>query len=59
MTSSFDIISESTLEREDFGEEAQVNVGWGSKTTQFHGSLGKAAAHAPKPSLVGSSPDAV
>ena len=57
MTSAFDIISESALEREDFGEEAQVNVGWGSKTTQFHGSLGKAAAHAPKPSLIGSSPD--
>lgn len=32
-------------------------MGWGSKQTQFHGSLGKTAAQAPKPSVVGSSPD--
>jgi elongator complex protein 1 len=57
MTSTFDIISETLLERTDFGADAQVDVGWGSKTTQFHGSLGKTAAQAPKPSLVGASPD--
>lgn len=32
-------------------------MGWGSKQTQFHGSLGKAAAQAQRPSIVGSSPD--
>ena len=37
--------------------DAPINVGWGSKQTQFHGSLGKAAAQAPKQSVVGSSPD--
>jgi elongator complex protein 1 len=35
-----------------------INVGWGSKQTQFHGSLGKAAAQvAPTLDNVGSSPD--
>lgn len=37
--------------------DAPINVGWGSKQTQFHGSLGKAAAQAPKPAVIGSSPD--
>ena len=36
-----------------------VSVGWGSKQTQFHGSLGKAAAQTPQSSLdaIGTSPD--
>ncbi|KAG6825725.1 hypothetical protein H0H92_002707 [Tricholoma furcatifolium] len=33
--------------------DAPINVGWGSKQTQFHGSLGKSAAQA----LIGASPD--
>ncbi len=40
--------------------DAPINVGWGSKQTQFHGSLGKAAAQAPVASSlpsVGVSPD--
>jgi elongator complex protein 1 len=40
--------------------DAPINVGWGSKQTQFHGSAGKAAAQAPSPSTqsnIGSSPD--
>lgn len=37
--------------------DAPINVGWGSKQTQFHGSLGKAAAQAPAVAAVGSSPD--
>ena len=40
--------------------DAPINVGWGSKQTQFHGSLGKAAAQAPAASslsTVGISPD--
>lgn len=32
-------------------------MGWGSKQTQFHGSLGKAAAQAPTLKTVGTSPD--
>ncbi|KAI9441755.1 IKI3 family-domain-containing protein [Lactarius indigo] len=35
------------LHTDEFGEDAPINVGWGSKQTQFHGSLGKAAAQAP------------
>lgn len=38
-------------------QDAPINVGWGSKQTQFHGSLGKTAAQAPKNVKVGSSPD--
>lgn len=59
MTSSFDVLHESALHTDEFGEDAPINVGWGSKQTQFHGSLGKAAAQAPAASLssVGLSPD--
>ena len=38
--------------------DAPINVGWGSKQTQFHGSLGKAAAQATTNlDNIGSSPD--
>lgn len=37
--------------------DAPINVGWGSKQTQFHGSLGKAAAQAAPKIKVGTSPD--
>ena len=37
--------------------DAPINVGWGSKQTQFHGSLGKTAAQKPTISAIGSSPD--
>ena len=37
--------------------DTPINVGWGSKQTQFHGSLGKAAAQAPATVKIGSSPD--
>ncbi|KAF8504860.1 IkappaB kinase complex IKAP component [Russula emetica] len=60
MTSSFDVLHESALHTEEFGEDAPINVGWGSKQTQFHGSLGKAAAQAPVASSLSSaglSPD--
>ncbi|KAK1230942.1 putative elongator complex protein 1 [Marasmius sp. AFHP31] len=57
MTSTFDVLSEGPIETNEFGEDAPINVGWGSKQTQFHGSLGKAAAHAPTNVTVGSSPD--
>ncbi|KAJ7935380.1 pol II transcription elongation factor [Mycena leptocephala] len=57
MTSTFDVLSDAPLFTTDFGEDAPINVGWGSKQTQFHGSLGKAAAQAPSVRAVGSSPD--
>ena len=40
-----------------FPLDAPINVGWGSKETQFHGSLGKTAAQAPSTSKIGISPD--
>ncbi|KAJ7672113.1 IKI3 family-domain-containing protein [Mycena rosella] len=57
MTSTFDVLSDAPLFTTDFGEDAPINVGWGSKQTQFHGSLGKAAAQAPSVRTVGASPD--
>ncbi|KAA1476949.1 Elongator complex protein 1 [Dentipellis sp. KUC8613] len=60
MNYAFDVLSETPLHTEAFGEDAPINVGWGSKQTQFHGSLGKAAAQAAPPSAansIGPSPD--
>ncbi|KAI0264133.1 IKI3 family-domain-containing protein [Gloeopeniophorella convolvens] len=60
MTPAFDVLHESALHTDEFGEDAPINVGWGSKQTQFHGSLGKAAAQAPSApaaASVGISPD--
>ncbi|KAE8271222.1 hypothetical protein A4X09_0g1133 [Tilletia walkeri] len=44
MTKAFDVLSERPLFTTDFGEDQPVDVGWGSRATQFHGSAGKAAA---------------
>lgn len=44
MTRDFEVLSERPLQTDEFGEDAAVDVGWGSKATQFHGSEGKAAA---------------
>ncbi|KAF8911562.1 IkappaB kinase complex IKAP component [Gymnopilus junonius] len=57
LTSTFDVLSEGPLYSQEFGEDAPINVGWGSKQTQFHGSLGKAAAQATPKIKVGTSPD--
>ncbi len=57
MTSTFDVLSESSLHLSEFGEDAPINVGWGSKQTQFHGSLGKSAATAPAKTKHTVSPD--
>ena len=46
LTKSFSPLSESPLHSSSFGADAQVNVGWGTQSTQFHGSLGKEAAAA-------------
>ena len=43
----YEPIAEAVLDTNEFGEQQFVNVGWGSKTTQFHGSAGKKAALEP------------
>ncbi|GJJ14814.1 hypothetical protein Clacol_009082 [Clathrus columnatus] len=43
---SFEVLSSAPIITSDFGEDAPINVGWGSKATQFHGTLGKQAAKA-------------
>ncbi|KZT60539.1 IkappaB kinase complex, IKAP component [Calocera cornea HHB12733] len=57
MTPTFDILSEAPIHASTLGEAQQVNVGWGSKSTQFHGAAGKQAAQAASPHVVGQSPD--
>ncbi|KAF9164239.1 hypothetical protein DFQ26_001667 [Actinomortierella ambigua] len=44
MTKDFDVIAENQINVEEAGEDVSVNVGWGKKETQFHGSEGKVAA---------------
>ncbi|RUS18247.1 IKI3 family-domain-containing protein [Endogone sp. FLAS-F59071] len=44
MTKEFDVITEFPVNVEEIGEDVSVNVGWGRKETQFHGSEGKQAA---------------
>jgi elongator complex protein 1 len=46
LTKTFEPLSESPLHTTSFGVDAPVSVGWGHKSTQFHGSLGKSAAAA-------------
>ncbi|GAA5993070.1 hypothetical protein JCM10908_003090 [Rhodotorula pacifica] len=46
LTKTFEPLSESPLHTASFGVDAPVSVGWGHKSTQFHGSLGKSAAAA-------------
>ncbi|KAJ1032623.1 hypothetical protein NDA16_000646 [Ustilago loliicola] len=46
MTRDFEVLSEVSLRTDRFGEDEAVDVGWGSKATQFHGSEGKAVAAA-------------
>ncbi|KAG8738161.1 hypothetical protein FRC10_007220 [Ceratobasidium sp. 414] len=52
MTKDFDVLFENPLRPSDLGQEKHTALGWGSKQTQFHGSLGKAAA-ATDPSTTG------
>lgn len=44
MSNSYDPIIEKEINAATFGTGQAVNVGWGSKQTQFHGSEGKSAA---------------
>ncbi|KAG0045887.1 hypothetical protein BGZ83_008909 [Gryganskiella cystojenkinii] len=44
MTKDFDVIAENPIDVVESGEDVSVNVGWGKKETQFHGTEGKAAA---------------
>lgn len=46
LAKTFDPLSEQPLHTSSFGADAPVSVGWGHKSTQFHGSLGKTAAAA-------------
>lgn len=48
MTKEFDPVLEKSLHPNEFGEHNPINVGWGSKETQFQGSAGKAAAKVKK-----------
>ncbi|KAG8994650.1 hypothetical protein FRB94_009752 [Tulasnella sp. JGI-2019a] len=62
MSRDFEVITEGLMKRAEFGEDQGVNVGWGSKETQFHGSQGKTAAAASTDQAAsaakgGSSPD--
>ncbi|KDQ06369.1 hypothetical protein BOTBODRAFT_622525 [Botryobasidium botryosum FD-172 SS1] len=58
MSADFTVLSEAPIHIYEFGEDQSVNVGWGSKSTQFHGSAGKNAAAADVAlSAVGVSPD--
>lgn len=62
MSRDFDVLTEAPIRRAEFGEDQNINVGWGSKETQFHGSQGKtvAAASAEQAQTAargGSSPD--
>ncbi|KAJ1568243.1 hypothetical protein HK405_003173 [Cladochytrium tenue] len=49
MTKDFDLIAEVPGITQEFGADEFINVGWGRKETQFHGSAGKAAARAKAP----------
>lgn len=44
MSASYDPIYETDLDSQVFGDREFINVGWGKKETQFHGSEGKQAA---------------
>lgn len=44
MNSGYDAVAEINLLDDNFGDEAFINVGWGKKETQFHGTEGKQAA---------------
>ncbi|UZJ53574.1 hypothetical protein CBS101457_002894 [Exobasidium rhododendri] len=46
MTRDFEVLLEEVLQTDDFGEERPITLGWGSKSTQFHGSEGKQVAAA-------------
>ncbi|MBW0472306.1 hypothetical protein O181_012021 [Austropuccinia psidii MF-1] len=41
---TFDVLSEAPIDFARLGDDQPVNLGWGTKSTQFHGSLGKSAA---------------
>ncbi|KAK3610232.1 hypothetical protein CHS0354_022286 [Potamilus streckersoni] len=45
MNREWDPITETPVCAKEFGEAELVQLGWGKKETQFHGSEGKSAAH--------------
>lgn len=46
MSKHYDVVAERTLHTSEFGDEAQQSLGWGDKSTQFQGSVGKEVARA-------------
>jgi elongator complex protein 1 len=44
LSRDYTLIAELPIDTDAFGESAFVNVGWGKKETQFHGSIGRTAA---------------
>lgn len=53
LTKTFDVLCETQIEYQRFGDDQPINLGWGAKSTQFHGSLGKSAAQETKSSADG------
>ena len=51
------IVRQYSIETLFISIDMPINVGWGSKQTQFHGSLGKTAAQATPKGVIGMSPD--
>lgn len=52
MDTTFAPVVECDLSDSEFGDQAFVNVGWGKKETQFHGTEGKAARVQPSEVVV-------
>ncbi|EDO37251.1 predicted protein [Nematostella vectensis] len=56
MTKDFDPITEFPIHTAEFGQDEPINVGWGKKETQFHGSAGKPSTETLKPTVTPSFP---
>jgi len=51
MSKYYDVVAERALHTTEFGDEAQQSLGWGDKSTQFQGSVGKEAGRAAEVTL--------
>ncbi|WFD06264.1 Putative elongator complex protein 1 [Malassezia vespertilionis] len=56
MSRELQVLHETVLLTDEFGDDQPVHLGWGSKTTQFHGSEGKQAAMAAATANIGRGP---
>lgn len=57
MDTAYTPVAECDLSDSEFGDQAFVNVGWGKKETQFHGTEGKAARARPTADVVDDNDD--